>query len=173
MVKKREKRRKRREKEEKGIQFNVTEEDVRFHLKLLQNIIQRMADSSSSVKKWCITVVSGLMMFSIRFGTDLVIWSLGPILMFFLMDMHYNALEKKFIDNYDCFVKRLHNIKFKEKFTECATFSTKDYVEEEEIFTITPPREVYKYYLPAFLKLEICLFYLSFVAFVVALYFLK
>lgn len=153
-------------KENEALQYNVTEEDVRFHLELLQKIIQRMADSSSSIKKWCITVVSGMIMFSFGSGADMIMWSLGPLFMFLLLDTNYKALERKFIVNYDSFVERLC-VKYPgESSVGCNVQGNYNYIKKEEIFEIKPPKEVYKYYGQAFKELEICVFYIFFALFI-------
>lgn len=67
------------------------------YLQMIQNIIDRMSTTSSIIKGFCATIVSGI--FAISF-TDISKWILLliviPILCFLILDIYYLRLEKCF-----------------------------------------------------------------------------
>lgn len=88
--------------------INGSSQIIGTHLSILQNIIQRMAGNSSSVKTWCVTLVSALIVVVIDKGKmDYLSVTIFPILLFFLLDTYYLALERGLRNSYSTFVKRL------------------------------------------------------------------
>lgn len=82
---------------------------VQAHLSILQGVIQRMANNSSSCKAQCITVVSAVLVIIADKGKpDFAYIALVPTLLFLALDAYYLALEKGFRAAYADFVKRLH-----------------------------------------------------------------
>lgn len=76
--------------------------------KMLQAIIARMANQSVEIKKFSITIWSGLMGFgfstheSSLFGLSVV-----PVIFLGLLDVYYLHLEKRFRDNFDLLTRIL------------------------------------------------------------------
>lgn len=80
------------------------------HLTMLQAIIQRMSSNSASCKTWCVTLVSGLIVVLVN---NSKVWALPvilvPILLFFVLDVYYLSLEKRFRDSHNNFIRKLHD----------------------------------------------------------------
>ena len=90
-------------------ELNAESSAVQTHLNILQDVIKRMAENSRFCKVWCLTVVSAILVVSVRIlDSKYVLIALGPALMFFYLDVYYLALEQKFRDSYNEFVKKLH-----------------------------------------------------------------
>lgn len=88
-------------------------EAVHKHLDILQGIIERLAGNASSCKNWCITLVSGAVVLS--FTADLkvnheVIYHLAYalIVIFWLLDSYYHALERAFRSQSNQLVRSIH-----------------------------------------------------------------
>lgn len=82
---------------------------VQTHLQLYQNILARMANNSSSVKTWCVTVVSAILVLLIdREEESALPLAMIPVSLFFVLDVYYLSLEKRFRWSYNHFVKNLH-----------------------------------------------------------------
>ena len=78
--------------------YDYNNEDVRHHLSLLQDSITRMAACSSNCKTWCITLVCALLALVIAnpdYGCHIWIAAL-PTSLFYLLDVYYLSLEKRF-----------------------------------------------------------------------------
>ena len=83
---------------------------VQAHLSILQGVIQRMANNSSSCKTWCITVVSAVLVIIADKGNpNFAYIAIIPTLLFLVLDAYYLALEKGFRAAYAEFVQKLHN----------------------------------------------------------------
>lgn len=77
------------------------------HLEILQGIISRMAGNSASCKTWALTIITGIIAFSIQ-NQSIPIWtSLIPAIMFLALDVFYLGLEIKFRDLQKVFVQKL------------------------------------------------------------------
>ena len=88
----------------------ISAAEVTFHLQTIQSIIQRMAANSASCKAWCITIVSAiLVLVADKSKSDYAQIAFIPILLFFVLDAYYLALEKGFRKSYDEFVETLHS----------------------------------------------------------------
>ena len=90
--------------------FNFGSPVVQSHLEMLQGVIQRMAENSRSCKLWSITALSAVLFLATRTGVP---WhsliALVPLLLFFLLDVYYLSLERRFRDYYECVLKKLQN----------------------------------------------------------------
>lgn len=80
------------------------------HLNMLQAIIQRMSTNCTSCKTWCVTLVSGLMVVLFT-NSKIALFPaiLVPIILFFVLDSYYLALEKGFRDSHNSFIKKMHD----------------------------------------------------------------
>lgn len=75
-----------------------TESD-RHYISLLQETIQRMASNSANCKTWLVTLVAAILALQLT-SNELrnVLWvALGLIVLFYVLDSYYLALERKFI----------------------------------------------------------------------------
>ncbi len=88
--------------------FNAESTSVQTHLKILQDVILRMAENSRACKVWCVTILSAGLILSVRVDRpDYVLVSLVPWLPFLVLDAYYLALERAFRGSYDSFVQKL------------------------------------------------------------------
>lgn len=79
------------------------------YLGILQDIISRMASNSAGGKTWCITLVSAIIVVIADKSNPSYVWvALIPLLLFLFLDAYYLGLERRFIDTYNSFIKRLH-----------------------------------------------------------------
>src|ERR1700730_15200835 len=82
---------------------------VTTHISLLQGIINRLANNSSSCKTWCLTLVGALV--SLAGATHvpgIVTFALVPVVIFGFLDTMYLAQEKAYRDLYNCGVTKIH-----------------------------------------------------------------
>ena len=72
------------------------------HLEFIQNVINRMANTSFLLKGWSITIIAGLFAFSAKDGSIAVLW-LGVLLtlMFWFLDSYFLWQERLFRALYD------------------------------------------------------------------------
>lgn len=83
---------------------------VQTHLKIMQGVIERMAENSRACKIWCITLVSAsLILVAMTDKPDYILVALVPIIMFLILDTYYLALERAFRGSYNTFVEELRN----------------------------------------------------------------
>ena len=83
---------------------------VQSHLEMLQGVIQRMAENSRSCKLWSITALSAVLFLAARTGVPwYTLIALVPLSLFFLLDVYYLALERRFRDSYECILEKLRN----------------------------------------------------------------
>ena len=83
---------------------------VQGYLSILQGTISRMASNSASCKTWCITLVSAIVVLIADKGQPNYIWiSVVPIVLFLLLDAYYLGLERQFREQYNAFIKKLHD----------------------------------------------------------------
>ena len=69
---------------------------------MLQGVIQRMAENSRSCKLWSITAVSAVLFLAARTGVPwYTLIALIPLLLFFLLDVYYLSLERRFRCSYN------------------------------------------------------------------------
>lgn len=88
---------------------NISMDDVRQYLQMLQDIINRMASNSSNCKVWVITIFTA--MAALMIGVEVMrqwIWIiLFPIALFYYLDAYYLGLEKDFRNLEASFIKKL------------------------------------------------------------------
>ena len=86
---------------------------VQTHVSALQGIISRMASNSSNCKIGVTTVVSAIIVLLMdKSQTDIILITLIPIIMFFVLDCYYLGLERFFRNSYEAFVAELESGNF-------------------------------------------------------------
>lgn len=90
--------------------FNSESVSVQSHISVIQNIIERMSQNSSSCKSWCITLVSAVLVIIADKGKpQFALIAFLPIILFLFLDTYYLSLEKAFRFSYSEFVKKIHS----------------------------------------------------------------
>ena len=90
--------------------INCESSSVQTHLKIIQDVIRRMAENSRSCKVWCVTLVSATLVLLAQTGNPQnVLLALAPAVLFLILDTYYLALERGFRNAYDAFVGKLHS----------------------------------------------------------------
>ena len=79
----------------------TTLEDKRFHLQLIENVIERMAKNSFIIKGWTLTALGGLATLFIanqdkKWSYDLLILILICTLLFWWHDAYYLKIERQY-----------------------------------------------------------------------------
>lgn len=83
---------------------------VQSHLEMLQGVVQRMAENSRSCKLWSITALSAVLFFSARTGVPwYTLIALVPVSLFFLLDVYYLSLERRFRASYNGMLEKLRD----------------------------------------------------------------
>ena len=91
-------------------EFGPNDAAVRAHLSILQDVIRRMAGNSASCKNWCVVLVAAMLVLVARASAPgYALLALLPILLFWILDAYYLALEQAFRCSYNDFVRKLHN----------------------------------------------------------------
>jgi hypothetical protein len=83
---------------------------VMAHLNLLQGIISRLANNSTSCKTWCLTLIGALV--SLAGATHvpgIITFALVPVVIFGFMDTMYLAQENAYRDLYSNVVGRIRH----------------------------------------------------------------
>jgi hypothetical protein len=89
--------------------LKFTPEAVVAHLTLLQGVIARMANNSSSCKAWCTTLVSAiLVVVADKDKPEYMGVAIIATVMFTVLDAYYLAIERGFRESYNAFVGALH-----------------------------------------------------------------
>ena len=89
--------------------YGVESSAVQKHLEIMQGVITRMAENSSSCKVWCVTLVAATLVLVARTGEPRhALIALAPTAVFYLLDAHYLMLERRFRNAYDNSVDTLH-----------------------------------------------------------------
>ena len=78
------------------------------HLKMIQAVINRMAQTSFIIKGWSITVVAAILTYSIVSNRSLGLLALFPSVMFWCLDSYYLWQERLFRGLYEAV--RSHSI---------------------------------------------------------------
>lgn len=126
--------------------LNEIPQAAQTHLNMLQAIIQRMSANSSSCKTWCVTLVSGLIVVLFTNNKfELFSAIIVPIILFFVLDAYYLALEKRFRDSHNSFIEKMHS----------GTLVISD------LFVITPSGNPAKAFFKAVLSFSIWPFYVT------------
>ena len=90
--------------------FDFETPAVQSHLEMLQGVIQRMAENSRSCKLWSITALSAVLFFAARTGVPwYTLIALVPLSLFFLLDVYYLSLERRFRSSYERMLKKLRD----------------------------------------------------------------
>ncbi len=119
---------------------------VQLHLGIVQSTIQRMAANSASCKTWCITLVSAILVIvAEKKEPNYAYIIIVPIILFFILDSYYLALEKVFILCYNNFIDKLHN----------ETVTAKD------LYVISPHGSLLKMFLKANFSFSVWPFYIT------------
>jgi hypothetical protein len=83
---------------------------VTTHINLLQGIINRLANNSSSCKTWCLTLVGALLSLAGATHTPAIVtFALVPVVIFGFVDTMYLAQEKAYRDLYGTVVEAVHD----------------------------------------------------------------
>jgi len=105
-----------------------------------------MASNSSSSKAWCITLVSAILVIVADKGKPhIALISIIPILLFFVLDTYYLALENGFRNSYNHFITKLHSGEIK----------------KEDLFAVKPKGKLLKLFFESFVSFSIWPFYLT------------
>lgn len=129
----------------KESQYQESSQAVQKHLDMVQSLILRMASNSASCKTWCITVVSAILVFvSDKSKPEFVLIAVVPTILFLILDTYYLSLEKIFRDQYNSFLKKLHE----------------DKVTSADLYALTPDGKAIKKFFPSLLSFSIWPFYL-------------
>jgi len=90
--------------------LDVDSPSVQSTLSILQGVISRMAGNSANSKSWCIALVSAITVVVADKGVASYVWiSLVPIILLFLLDSYYLGLETLAREQYNDFVRKLHD----------------------------------------------------------------
>lgn len=84
--------------------------DIQTYIRILQDVISRMASNSRFCKAWCIALVSAVLVLVARTEmSSTYIWAgVVPLSSFLVLDTYYLALERRFRKTYERVVERLH-----------------------------------------------------------------
>ena len=76
--------------------------EILEHLKLIEDIISRLAHNSFALKGWSITLVTALLIFA-RVNENCLFLLIGliPVIFFWILDSYYLWLEKRYRGLYD------------------------------------------------------------------------
>lgn len=93
--------------------LNAESSAVQTHLRMMQDVIARMASNSASCKTWCVTLVAAVLVLVARLGEsvqpDYALIALVPTIAFLILDTYYLSLECRFRKSYKHFVSKLHS----------------------------------------------------------------
>lgn len=83
---------------------------VQSYLSILQGVISRMATNSAAAKTWCVGLVSAIVVLLYDNGApEYVPIALIPLSLFAFLDAFYLGLERRFRDQYNAFIKKVHD----------------------------------------------------------------
>lgn len=117
---------------------------VQTHLKIMQGVIERMAENSRACKIWCITLVSAsLILVAMTDKPDYILVALVPIIMFLILDTYYLALERAFRGSYNTFVEELRN----------------DNISSSDLYIVKPTGTIPNAFMHSLLSFSIYIFY--------------
>lgn len=72
-------------------------EDKKEHLKMIENIITRMANNSFQLKSWTVSLITAILIFVDLKKQVCFIWIIFiPIIVFWVLDAYYLQLERKY-----------------------------------------------------------------------------
>lgn len=118
---------------------------VQTYINNMQSIINRMAANSLSVKTWCITLISAVMVFASDKDHPDAIWiAVIPLVLCMFLDSYYLGLERLFRSLYNSFVSKLISEK----------------AESKDLFVLTPGNyKFFSFTFKALLSISIWPFY--------------
>jgi len=94
------------------MKLKVENSDIQTHVRILQDVIKRMASNSASCKTWCITIIAAILVLAIdNTQPSTILVGLLVAFLFFLLDAYYLSLERDFREKYNRFVRNLHDDK--------------------------------------------------------------
>jgi hypothetical protein len=111
------------------------------HIDVLQGIINRLANNSSSCKTWCLTLVGALL--SLAGATkvpELVFLAIVPLLVFRYLDSRYLAQERAYRRKYNEIVKLIQDGDYKREhvFSAGATWTAAELQEALKSWSVRP-----------------------------------
>lgn len=76
------------------MKLKVNDQLVLEHVKMMQDIIVRLANNSKQCKQWCIALVTAILAYATK---EHAVYSLTyiPICLFYFLDSYYLSLERK------------------------------------------------------------------------------
>lgn len=93
----------------KFMKENKENSSVLKHIDILQNIITRMSSASENCKKYSITLVTAIILFSFKDKSDKIVFiSFIPISLFYILDAYYLSMERQFRQAFNSFTKSLN-----------------------------------------------------------------
>ena len=109
------------------------------HLEFIQATINRMAHNSFLLKGWSVTVVGGLLAFSLKELNCLyILISTGVLFFFWLLDSYYLSREKLFIKLYNHVRKKAEETDF--------SMNTEEFKEKRDWFRCAFSRTLILFY---------------------------
>lgn len=95
-----------------SIEERKNSEAARFHIEMMQGIINRMASNSSNCKSWCIAVITAI--FALYASKEdcpqaLIIVCIVPTFLFFCTDSYYLGLERMFRNFQSSFYAKIND----------------------------------------------------------------
>jgi hypothetical protein len=86
---------------------------VTAHINLLQGIINRLANNSTSCKTWCLTLVGALISLAgAAHVPGIITFAIIPVVIFGFMDTMYLAQEKAYRDLYTHVIERIRTTNY-------------------------------------------------------------
>ena len=124
--------------------YDAESSAVQTHLKIMQGVIERMAENSRSCKVWCVMLVSAsLILVALTDQPDYILVALVPVVLFLILDTYYLTLERAFRGSYDGFVEKLKN----------------DNISSSDLYIVKPTGTVPKLFIYRLRSFSIYIFY--------------
>ena len=83
---------------------------VHTHLSIVQGLIARMAEGSRFTKTWCVIFISAMLIVGAGMTDFDNLWiAYVPLVLFLGLDMYYLALERRFRESYNAFLRKLRS----------------------------------------------------------------
>lgn len=124
--------------------YDAESSAVQTHLKIMQGVIERMAENSRSCKVWCVTLVSASLILVARTDQpNYILVALVPVVLFLILDTYYLTLERAFRGSYDTFVEELKN----------------DNISSSDLYSVKPTGTVPKLFIHSLRSFSIYIFY--------------
>ena len=124
--------------------YDAESSAVQTHLKIVQGVIERMAENSRACKVWCVTLVSAsLILVAMTDNPNYILVALVPIVMFLILDTYYLALERAFRGSYNTFVEKLKN----------------DNISSSDLYIVKPTGAIPRLFIQSLRSFSIYIFY--------------